>query len=158
MLVDSRHLEAPGNVRHQDDHGLPALKEWARTAQAGGAAIIMQINHAGRQTPRSTAAQSIAPSAVLMTNAKFFSTPREITEPEILETIERFAYAASVAERAGFAGVEVHAANGYLLSQFLSSRVNRRTDAWGGSIEPCPHPQVRRRPDPGGRRRVSQWA
>ena len=135
VLVDSRYLEAPGNVVIEDDLALPALKEWARAAQAGGAAIIMQLNHAGRQTPRSTAAGSIAPSAVPLTNATFFSTPREITEPEILETIERFAYAASVAERAGFSGVEVHAANGYLLSQFLSPRVNRRTDAWGGSIE-----------------------
>jgi 2,4-dienoyl-CoA reductase-like NADH-dependent reductase (Old Yellow Enzyme family) len=135
VVVDSRYLETPGNVVIEDDLGLPVLKEWARAAQAGGAAVIMQLSHAGRQTPRSAAKHSVAPSAVLMTNAKFFSTPREITEPEILETIERFAYAASVAERAGFAGVEVHAANGYLLSQFLSPRVNRRTDAWGGSIE-----------------------
>ena len=129
VAVDSRYLETPGNVVIEDDLGLPMLKEWARAAQAGGAAVIMQLSHAGRQTPRSAAEHSVAPSAVLMTNAKFFSTPREITEPEILETIERFAYAASVAERADFAGVEVHAANGYLLGQFLSPRVNRRTVA-----------------------------
>ena len=135
VVVDSRYLEAPGNVAVEDDRGLAELEAWAAATRSGGGAAILQLNHAGRQTPRSTAEVSVAPSAVPLTMRRFFSVPREITESEILETIERFAYAARIAERAGFSGVEVHAAHGYLFSQFLSPRVNRRTDIWGGSIE-----------------------
>ncbi len=135
VLIDSRYLEAPGNVVIENGRGLPQLVRWAAAATSRGTAVIMQLNHAGRQTPRSAARESVAPSAVPLTAGKFFSTPREITEKEILETIERFAYAAEIAERAGFSGVEVHAAHGYLFSQFLSPRVNRRADQWGGSIE-----------------------
>ena len=134
VLVDSRYLEAPGNVALESDDGFAGLQAWAEAGSSRGAAVVMQLNHAGRQTPRSVAAESIAPSAVPLTMSRFFSVPREMTEREIVEVIERFAFAARTAERAGFSGVEVHAAHGYLLSQFLSPRVNRRTDRWGGSI------------------------
>lgn len=135
VIVDGRYLEAPGNVVVEDMSGLAELRAWARAGQSRGAAMIMQLNQAGRQVPRSVAAESVAPSAVPLAARRFFSTPRAMTETEILETVERFALAAAAAERAGFSGVEIHAAHGYLLSQFLSPRVNRRTDAWGGSVE-----------------------
>lgn len=135
VLVDSRYLEAPGNVVVENEDGLAGLEAWSAAGRSAGAAVVMQLNHAGRQTPRSTASESVAPSAVPLTMSKFFSVPRQISEREIAEVIERFAFAAAVAERAGFSGVEVHAAHGYLISQFLSPRVNRRTDRWGGSIE-----------------------
>jgi 2,4-dienoyl-CoA reductase-like NADH-dependent reductase (Old Yellow Enzyme family) len=79
-----------------------------------------------------------APSAVaieLGKHSKRFGRPVAMTEEQISATVGRFATAAGLAERAGFDGVEVHAAHGYLLSQFLSSLVNRRTDDWGGPLE-----------------------
>ena len=135
VLVDGRYLEAPGNVLVEDDKGIDALKSWAQAGKSRGGAMIMQINHAGRQTPRSCARHSIAPSAVPMAMRNFFSEPRAMSETDIEETIGRFAFTASVAERAGFDGVELHAAHGYLISQFLSPRVNHRRDQWGGPIE-----------------------
>ncbi|WP_420969088.1 NADH:flavin oxidoreductase/NADH oxidase family protein [Bradyrhizobium sp. B120] len=134
VVVDPRYLEAPGNVFIEDDSGLVHLRRWAAAGKSTGARMIMQINHAGRQTPSSVADTSIAPSAVPLNLGKFFSTPRAMTEIEIEEVIGRFAFAASLAEKAGFDGVEIHAAHGYLISQFLSPKVNRRTDSWGGSI------------------------
>lgn len=135
VLVDSRYLEAPGNVAIEDESGRAALAAWAAADKSRGCAVIMQINHAGRQAARSVARNSVAPSAVPLRMSRFFSTPREITATEILEVIERFGFAAVEAWRAGFDGFEVHAAHGYLLSQFLSPRVNRREDEWGGPIE-----------------------
>ncbi|HZH03834.1 MAG TPA: NADH:flavin oxidoreductase/NADH oxidase family protein, partial [Myxococcaceae bacterium] len=135
VVVDSRYLEAPGNVFIEDAQGLESLSAWAAAGKAGGGLMIMQINHAGRQTPASVSDTSVAPSAVRLNMRNFFSTPRAMTGLEIEEVIGRFAFAASVAQRAGFDGVEVHAAHGYLLSQFLSPRVNQRSDEWGGSIE-----------------------
>ncbi|MFX6605336.1 2,4-dienoyl-CoA reductase, partial [Acinetobacter baumannii] len=79
-----------------------------------------------------------APSAVALemgSLSKYFATPREMTEADIAEVIRRFARTAALAEQAGFSGVEIHAAHGYLLSQFLSPLSNRRTDAWGGALE-----------------------
>ncbi|MGK9517851.1 2,4-dienoyl-CoA reductase, partial [Salmonella enterica subsp. enterica] len=79
-----------------------------------------------------------APSAVAMdlgTLSKHFSRPQAMTAEVIAEVIQRFARTARLGEQAGFTGVEIHAAHGYLLSQFLSPLSNQRTDAWGGSLE-----------------------
>jgi 2,4-dienoyl-CoA reductase-like NADH-dependent reductase (Old Yellow Enzyme family) len=67
--------------------------------------------------------------------SKAFAPPRALTELEILVLIERYARTAALAECAGFTGVEVHAAHGYLFSQFLSPLTNKRSDCWGGSLE-----------------------
>lgn len=66
--------------------------------------------------------------------SRHFATPKAMDEAMIAEVIQRFARSAGLAERAGFSGVEIHAAHGYLLSQFLSPLSNRRSDAWGGSL------------------------
>ncbi|MBU5737329.1 2,4-dienoyl-CoA reductase [Pseudomonas aeruginosa] len=82
--------------------------------------------------------QAWAPSAVpleLGGMSRHFATPKAMDEAMIAEVIQRFARSAVLAERAGFSGVEIHAAHGYLLSQFLSPLSNRRSDAWGGSLE-----------------------
>lgn len=82
--------------------------------------------------------QAWAPSAVpleLGGMSRHFATPKAMDEAMIAEVIQRFARSAGLAERAGFSGVEIHAAHGYLLSQFLSPLSNRRSDAWGGSLE-----------------------
>lgn len=139
VQIDRRHLERPGNVVID---GAPSpelrarLKAWAAAGTRGGNALWMQINHAGRQTPALINPTPSAPSAVpLGLPGKQFGTPVAMTEAEIASVIDRFAIAAAAAAEAGFGGVQVHAAHGYLLSQFLNPRANRRTDDWGGSLD-----------------------
>jgi 2,4-dienoyl-CoA reductase-like NADH-dependent reductase (Old Yellow Enzyme family) len=98
----------------------------------------MQINHPGRQVQARMPGVVWGPSAVaveLGKHSKRFGRPVAMTEGQIRATVERFATTARLAEQAGFDGVEIHAAHGYLLSQFLSPRVNKRTDEWGGELE-----------------------
>jgi 2,4-dienoyl-CoA reductase-like NADH-dependent reductase (Old Yellow Enzyme family) len=98
----------------------------------------MQINHPGRQVPASLGQPTVAPSAIpleLGALSRMFPVPKEMTEKEIEDVVQRFARTAALAERAGLTGVEIHAAHGYLLSQFLSPRTNKRSDRWGGSLE-----------------------
>lgn len=96
----------------------------------------MQISHAGRQTQVTVNPHPKAPSAVAVgLPGKQFGLPEALTETEILDLIERYGHAAEVAKETGFTGVQIHAAHGYLLSQFLSPRANLRTDQWGGSLE-----------------------
>ncbi len=133
VIVDPSGRAEPGNVVITDERHLAELTAWATAAQRGGAKLWMQLNHAGRQAPRRMSKQPLAPSAVPMKGfAGAFAVPRAMTEDEIVALIARFATAARVAKLAGFAGVELHAAHGYLISQFLSGHVNRRDDAWGG--------------------------
>ncbi|MDK2938493.1 MAG: hypothetical protein PWQ51_657 [Methanolobus sp.] len=96
--------------------------------------IVVQIVHGGRQTMMTADNPVIlAPSAV--TNKRNGTTPEEMTEEEVLQTIEDFANAARRAKEAGFDGVQLHAAHGFLLSNFISPYTNRRKDRWGGSTE-----------------------
>lgn len=133
VMIDSRHVAEAGNVKLEDEQGLEALSRWAKAATSGGAQAWLQLNHPGRQTPRLFDAAPVAPSAVpLEVGGRLFATPRELSEGEIWDLIERFAHAAAVAQKAGVTGVEIHGAHGYLVSQFLSPTTNRRRDAWGG--------------------------
>jgi 2,4-dienoyl-CoA reductase-like NADH-dependent reductase (Old Yellow Enzyme family) len=98
----------------------------------------MQISHPGRQVRAEMPGVVWAPSPVaieLGKHSKRFGQPVAMTSEQIAATVVRFATTASLAERAGFDGVEVHAAHGYLISQFLSPLVNQRSDEWGGSLE-----------------------
>jgi 2,4-dienoyl-CoA reductase-like NADH-dependent reductase (Old Yellow Enzyme family) len=95
----------------------------------------MQISQAGRQSPRYVTRAPRAPSDVQLRMLGNYARPRPLDEAEILDFIKRFAQAAVVAREAGFTGVQVHGAHGYLLSSFLSPVTNRRTDAWGGSLQ-----------------------
>lgn len=133
VMIDARHVAEAGNVKVEDERGLEALTKWASAATAGGAQAWLQLNHPGRQTPRLFDPAPVAPSAVpLEVGGRLFAMPRELTEGEIWDLIERFARAATVAQKAGATGVEIHGAHGYLVSQFLSPTTNRRRDAWGG--------------------------
>ena len=102
-----------------------------------GAHCWMQINHPGRQSPATINPHPYAPSAGTLDGdyARFFAPPRELTVEQIHDIIRRFATTAGIAKKAGFTGVEIHAAHGYLINQFLSPLDNRRADEYGGSLE-----------------------
>jgi 2,4-dienoyl-CoA reductase-like NADH-dependent reductase (Old Yellow Enzyme family) len=137
VMIDRRALGEPGNVVIEDDRDLPMLRQWAAAAKGAGGAAWVQLNHPGKQAPKGLNRETVAPSAVGFGGElqRFFHTPRELTEPEILDLIGRFGRAAAVLDAAGFDGVQIHGAHGYLVSQFLSPRHNLRTDAWGGDAE-----------------------
>jgi 2,4-dienoyl-CoA reductase-like NADH-dependent reductase (Old Yellow Enzyme family) len=138
VMIDRRSLTGPGGIVLENETHLGRFREWARIGRSTGAHFWMQINHPGRQVPASLGQPTIAPSAVpldLGALSRMFPVPKEMTEQEIDEVVRRFARTAGLAERAGFTGVEIHAAHGYLINQFLSPLSNRRTDRWGGSLE-----------------------
>lgn len=135
VQIDRFCLERPGNVTLDGNGGLEELKAWAKAGTMAGNHFWMQVAHAGRQAPRYVTSRPVAPSAVQLKVLGNYGKPRALTEPEILDLVQRFAQAARTAREAGFTGVQIHSAHGYLLSSFLSPVTNRRTDAWGGSIE-----------------------
>ncbi|MFD1560922.1 NADH:flavin oxidoreductase/NADH oxidase family protein [Paraburkholderia silviterrae] len=138
VMIDARALTGPGGVVLERGTPLEPFRRWAAGARKHGARIWMQINHPGRQVIAAMGRDAWAPSAVpldLGRHSKLFAEPRAMTEAEIHEVIERFADTARAAQQAGFDGVQIHAAHGYLLSQFLSPLTNRRDDAWGGPLE-----------------------
>lgn len=138
VMVDSRAMTGPGGVVLQDDAQLERFKRWAQIGRSRGAQFWLQINHPGRQMRANLGQLTWAPSAIpldLGKMSKHFSTPLAMTPAMISEVIQRFARTAQLGEQAGFTGVEIHAAHGYLLSQFLSPLTNKRTDQWGGSLE-----------------------
>lgn len=141
VMIDRRVLERPGNVAIDISAGgdnteaRERLKRWARAGTAGGTHLWMQISHAGRQSPRYVTGEPLAPSAVQLKLLGNFARPRALREEEILDFIQRFARVSVIARDCGFTGVQIHGAHGYLLSSFLSPHTNRRTDAWGGSLE-----------------------
>jgi 2,4-dienoyl-CoA reductase-like NADH-dependent reductase (Old Yellow Enzyme family) len=139
VQIDRCHLERPGNVilaGRPSAEAMSRLRDWTQAARSRGAGFWMQINHAGRQTPRTVNPRPKAPSAVALDiPGRQFGVPVPLDETEISEILDRFVGAAVLAQATGFTGVQIHAAHGYLLSQFLSPRANTRSDGWGGSLE-----------------------
>lgn len=139
ILIDAAHLERPGNVfihDRPDDDMMAALQAWTKAGTRAGNHFWAQISHAGRQTMKSVNPHPKAPSAVkLGLPGGQFGMPVALTEDEILNLIGRFGQAALHCKNGGFTGVQIHAAHGYLISQFLSPRSNQRDDRWGGSLE-----------------------
>ncbi len=139
IQIDADHLERPGNVvidREPDATMADAIKRWAQAATRNGNHFWAQISHAGRQTMAAVNPHPKAPSAVkLGLPGGQFGEPVALTGDEIRDIVRRFGVAAKACKDAGFTGVQVHAAHGYLISQFLSPRSNLRTDEWGGSLE-----------------------
>ena len=132
VMVDGTQLGEPGNVVIEDERNLDALSRWVKATKDGGVPIWAQLNHPGRQSnPLELGATPVAPSAVPLAMPGS-PTPRALTTAEIEDIIERFAAAAKVCETAGFDGVQIHGAHGYLVAQFLSPLSNRRDDEWGG--------------------------
>ncbi|MBT7720053.1 MAG: NADH:flavin oxidoreductase/NADH oxidase family protein [Halieaceae bacterium] len=139
IQVDADHLERPGNVvidREPNEQMKAALASWAQAGTRQGNHFWAQISHAGRQTQSNVNPHPKAPSAVkLGLPGGQFGEPVALTEAEIQDLVGRFALCARAVKEAGFTGVQVHAAHGYLLSQFLSPRSNVRTDQYGGVLE-----------------------
>ncbi|KAJ2979781.1 hypothetical protein NQ176_g3042 [Zarea fungicola] len=154
VLVDVEHLghfaDTATNDRISENELLLSWKEWAKVGSRNGTHLIMQLNHPGRQSPigagtRGYFSKSIAPSAIgvdlggspasRVLGSIIFGTPREMTTEDIQHVIERFVSATRSAVEAGFSGVQIHAAHGYLLSQFLSPLSNVRADIYGGSAK-----------------------
>ncbi len=137
VMVDRRALGEPANVVVEDERDLAALTRWASAAKHDGCHVWMQINHPGKQSPTFLSPEPVAPSAVPLGAGleSAFATPRALEPHEIEVLVQRFATTAAIAKKAGFDGVQIHGAHGYLVSQFLSPHHNRRDDAWGGTLE-----------------------
>jgi 2,4-dienoyl-CoA reductase-like NADH-dependent reductase (Old Yellow Enzyme family)/thioredoxin reductase len=116
-----------------DDRFIEGFSRLTKAIHDSGGKIVTQIFHAGAQTTAKViGTQPVAPSALL--HPIHNTLPRELRRDEILEIIEAFGQAARRAREAGFDGVEVHASHGYLISQFMSTYTNRRTDEYGGDL------------------------
>ncbi len=138
VMIDSNHLgEANNVVIEKGLDNFSELKSWSKASADSDSHIWIQLNHPGKQSPKFLNPNPVAPSQIKLAPPldNMFNEPRELTEDEILDTIDRYAYAAKVVKDCGFQGVQIHGAHGYLVSQFLSGTHNQRTDKWGGSIE-----------------------
>lgn len=137
VMVDKRYIGEPGNVVIEDESNIEKLKQWAKAATFNNTQCWVQLNHPGKQSPRGLNNHNVSPSAIPFKPdmQAFFSTPRELTHEQIIDIIQRFGTAAGIVKKAGFSGVQIHGAHGYLVSQFLSPHHNIRTDQWGGSPE-----------------------
>ena len=138
VMVDHLAMTGPGGVALEADTDLSAFRTWAQAAKHGDTKVIMQINHPGRQVFKNMGGKVLSPSDIALDMGKhshMFPKPTPMTEDDIQDVIKRFTTTAQRAQQAGFDGVEIHAAHGYLLSQFLSPLTNKRDDRWGGSIE-----------------------
>ena len=137
IMVDPKGTAEPGNIVFDKNSNMEILKNWANQGQQHGAKVMVQLNHPGKQVPKTIAKETVAPSTIPLGNGlnKLFSTPRALTTSKVEELVQKFVTSAKVAKEAGFSGVQIHAAHGYLISQFLSPHDNRRTDKYGGSLE-----------------------
>jgi 2,4-dienoyl-CoA reductase-like NADH-dependent reductase (Old Yellow Enzyme family) len=139
-LIISGHMYVhPSGKCHPEMTGIysddliPDLKKLAQAVHNEGGKLVAQINHGGMQCSTETVDETVAPSAI---SADFLKQPaRELTVEEIDALIDAFAQSARRAKQAGFDGVQLHAAHGYLINQFHSPFVNRRQDEWGGRLE-----------------------
>jgi len=138
VMISPDALTGPGGIVLENDARLELFRCWANAGRKHGSHFWMQINHPGRQVYAAMGEEAVSASTVNVNipgYSKMFAKPRALTGQEIAGIIERFANTAMLAEQAGFTGVEIHAAHGYLINQFLSPLTNLRDDDWGGSLE-----------------------
>lgn len=133
-MTAASHVQAvgqgfPGQVGVFGDEHVEGLARLAAAIKAEGSVSSVQLHHAGNRSPKELVGTPVCPSDDPETGA------RALTSGEVEQLRDDFIAAAVRAERAGFDGVEIHGAHGYILAQFLSSQVNRRTDSYGGSLE-----------------------
>lgn len=144
VMVDPTAMTGPGGVVLEagtldDAEVRTKFETWARAGKTGGSKFVMQISHPGRQVYANMGVEPVSASATKVAlegmASKFFTDARALSEDEIRGLIRRFAETALAAQAAGFDGIQVHAAHGYLVAQFLSPLTNQREDAWGGPLE-----------------------
>ncbi|PWN96765.1 NADH:flavin oxidoreductase/NADH oxidase [Tilletiopsis washingtonensis] len=141
LIVDTMNLEAPGNmIIHRSQQKQDELESQMRRliagSKAGGALFVAQLSHGGRQVTSAIQPNPVSASDVKLDDrmGMSFAKPTPLTEEGIRETVENFAYAAQKLHEWGADGVQLHAAHGYLLAQFLAPSTNQRTDKYGGSV------------------------
>lgn len=136
VMVDSARLTEPRNAILEDDTYLNEFSQMAKVSKAHGSKVIMQISHPGKVASMPLLATPVGPSPVaLQIPLASFRVPRALTISEIEDLIKRFARTAELAMKAGFDGVQIHGAHGYLISQFLSPIANIRNDDYGGDAK-----------------------
>ena len=138
FMIDRKAIAEPGNVLVEDRSNFELLQKWANITRGTGLHLWPQINHPGRQAIGVMNKEVVAPSAIktkIKGMSAMFKKPRALTEQEIWDIIERFGNTSVILKEAGFTGVQIHGAHGYLISQFLSPLTNQRTDQWGGDLE-----------------------
>jgi len=143
IMIEYDHLEAAGNpiiprgAPYEGDR-FESFKELATQSKRHGSLIVGQVSHPGRQVTEAIQKSPISASDVQLEGnimGMTFGKPRAATDEDIKNIIEGFAHAAEYMEKAGYDGIQVHGAHGYLLAQFLSPSTNKRTDKYGGSLE-----------------------
>ncbi len=138
VMISPDALTGPGGVVLEAGRDLEPFKEWANAAKSEDNHVWMQISHPGRQMYAAMDEQAVSASdksVHIEGFSKLFSQPRALSVDEIANLVNRFATTAKLAETAGFTGCQIHAAHGYLVSQFLSPLTNQRDDRYGGSLE-----------------------
>lgn len=135
IMVDKRYLERPGNVVVENHSGFAQLQSWVEAATVNGNQFWAQVSHPGRQCARISSMRPLSPSDVQLKMLGSFAKPNPMTVEDIEEAIDRYVNTAVILKEAGFTGIQIHGAHGYLISQFLSPVTNRRTDEWGGNLE-----------------------
>lgn len=138
VMVDPAALTGPGGAVLQKGTDLAPYRQWAEIGKSGGGQFWLQISHPGRQLYKSMGETAVSPSGISLNLGKFssmFAPVRALEPAEIEAIITRFADTAEAAQEAGFDGVQIHGAHGYLVSQFLSPLTNQRDDQWGGNLE-----------------------
>lgn len=144
VMVVPNAMHGPGGVYLGKEtlaiaDNLTRFKRWAQASKSGGSACFVQLSHPGRQVFKTLNTEGVSASATKVDAGKLgnkmFAKSRALTESEIEDLIQCFADSAQAAQKCGFDGVQIHAAHGFLVSQFLSPLSNLRTDKWGGSLK-----------------------
>jgi 2,4-dienoyl-CoA reductase-like NADH-dependent reductase (Old Yellow Enzyme family) len=132
VALDGKAWAGELGVDRDDD--LPGLTRLASAIKQHGSTAMVQLFHGGVRATQRLSGEQVWSASTWQEDGPEFETPRAATEADLARTIEAFAAAAARCQAAGFDGVELHGAHGYLLTQFISAVTNTRTDAWGGDL------------------------
>jgi 2,4-dienoyl-CoA reductase-like NADH-dependent reductase (Old Yellow Enzyme family) len=137
IMVDRGAIGGSRDVVLDEDSDLDTFRRWTSAGSENNTCFWAQINHPGKQIASALCAEPVAPSSVPLGRglSSHFNTPRMLEDNEISGIVDKFAKCAELCKEVGFGGVQIHAAHGYLISQFLSPLHNVRTDEWGGNLK-----------------------
>jgi 2,4-dienoyl-CoA reductase-like NADH-dependent reductase (Old Yellow Enzyme family) len=135
LFVSLQSKSAGRQAGIDSDDKKPGLRDWVQLAHSGGSLLVAQLNHGGRQMVESSDPGKATVSASSVREPLYGTKPRPLRTDEIPALVDTFATAAERAQDVGFDGVQIHAAHGYLLGQFLTPHTNRRNDEHGGSLD-----------------------